>query len=127
MVPEKLTTRTRDRRLNREIVSSIKKGRRGTGLRLLAPCEPTAEELQETKQKLQTLQESLREKLEDVNEVLAEEEAKANKKFVLESKYAKLARELDRLEEDQMIERSNEQPHMSMLISKSAVLRGNAR
>ena len=96
--PDVLTTRTRDRRMNRSIVSSMKKSRQGVGPRLLAPTEPTKEELQIAKQKLKTLQKSLREKLSKVNEDLSAETVEIERKKSLESKYASLEQELDRLE-----------------------------
>jgi hypothetical protein len=88
--------------MNRSIVNSIKKGRQGTGMRLLAPTEPTEEELRISKHKLEMLQKSLRETLSKVNEDLEVETAELKHKMELESRYASLAQELDRLE-DQMV------------------------
>lgn len=116
-----LTTRTRDRKMNRDIVRSLRKNQQGIGSRLIAPSTPTEEEKRLEKNKLLMLKESLRQQLNRVNEDLYDYESVLEENEALESKYISLAKELDKLEDSKKTsarEQQFKQPVVSPSLDK---------
>jgi hypothetical protein len=87
-------------KLNRKIVASVAKKRRGVGTRLLAPVAPTEEEVREERARLVAFQEKLREKLFEVDTELIAEETQLNKVQSMMAQFQSLTKDLDRMEEN---------------------------